>query len=106
MSDLCLWVSLGPDQALLGDFGVPLRDKVGGTGTEQAQDVPAPIWVSYTHPDHISRGFFSKFSDVIVILQPEKLLCIPPALRAKLWAGFFTQGDFTLLEKHQNKDGW
>lgn len=63
---------LGPDQALPGYFGVPLRDKVGGTGPEQLQDVPAPNWVSYIHPDHISRGFFSRFSDVIVILQPGK----------------------------------
>lgn len=92
MSDLWLWTSLGPDQALLGDFGVPLRDKVGGTGTEQAQDVPAPIWVSYTHPGHVSRGFFSKFSDVIVILQPEKVVVHPSSSEGKALGWFFRPG--------------
>lgn len=53
MSYLYLWMPLGPDWALLGDFCVPLRDKVGGTGTEPQRMCQLNLGVLYSCWPHL-----------------------------------------------------
>lgn len=69
---------------LLAQTGPCLVILVSPWGTKLvAQDVPTPIWLFYPHPGHVSRGFFSKFSDVIVIFPPAEGVVHPSSSEGK-----------------------
>lgn len=85
MSYLYLWMPLGPDWALLGDFGVPLVAQ--GLSRHRMCQLHFGCFILTLATS--LEAFSASSAMLLWFWDLEKVLCIPPALRAELWAASF-----------------